>query len=309
VTPLAGTTDTNPNNNTATDTDTVTPAPTPLCIVKTPSATALPGCQSVSYTYKVTNTGSVTLSNVQITDVTNGSSSATITDPSTLAPGVTWTYTGAAITPSVNSSTVYGTTNIATVNAMAGGSPVTPASTEARVQIGGSPAPFGDHVQIGGSLPSGKLATAFGSAAALEFCFNPVANPGNTVATQFENSGTIIATSSGITPPSPAFIVVSNKVNDYDNSATNYFEGSVTSGMKFYADSTVNPLTGVLTGTSFGVNDLLYAHIFASQAAYQSGLPAVQDIKYSIGSAAINDSIGSLKEVGYVGTNGHGYVV
>jgi hypothetical protein len=103
--------------------------------------------------------------------------------------------------------------------------------------------------------------------------------------------------------------VVSDKSGDFDSSATNYFEGSVASGMKFYADSTVNPLTGSLTGTSFGATDLLFAHIFASQAAYQSGLPAVQDIKYSIGSAAIADVIGSLKEVGYVGTNGHGYVV
>lgn len=64
-------------------------------------------------------------------------------------------------------------------------------------------------------------------------------------------------------------------------------------------------------GGSFSTapNADLYAHIFASEAAFEAGLPAVQEIRYDTSGAhgmSLNDTIGSLKLIGYVSTNGHG---
>ena len=100
------------------------------------------------------------------------------------------------------------------------------------MQIGN--AASGDTVQIGGTAPTGNVFTDFGKAAVIEFNYSPA---GNTVSTAGQNSGSIIATSAGSTPPTPAFIVVSNSAGDYTAGATDYFEGTVKSGMNFYADS------------------------------------------------------------------------
>jgi hypothetical protein len=133
-----------------------------------------------------------------------------------------------------------------------------------------------------------------------------------------QNSGAIIATASGSTPPTPAFIIVDNVASDSTAGATLYFEGTVKSGMNFYADSTVNALTGAANpsnANSFAETlggNYLYAHIFSSEAAWQGGQAATQEIKYSVSGAAavdIGDKIGSLKVAGYVSTTNQGFAV
>ncbi len=137
---------------------------------------------------------------------------------------------------------------------------------------------------------------------------------GNTVSTAGQGSGSTIATSHGSTPPTPAFIVVDNVASDSTSGATLYFEGTVASGMNFYADSTVNPLTGAATGTDFSTaaSSFLYAHIFTSEAAFQAGQAATQEVKYSVSgayAADIGDKVGSLKMVGYISTTNQGFAV
>lgn len=105
-------------------------------------------------------------------------------------------------------------------------------------------------------------------------------------------------------------MLISNSASDSPTAGTDYFERLVTAGWKIYADATAS-LDGVPNGGSFSTapNADLYAHIFASEAAFEAGLPAVQEIRYDTSGAhgmSLNDTIGSLKLIGYVSTNGHG---
>ena len=142
----------------------------------------------------------------------------------------------------------------------------------------------------------------------MEFQFTP----GTAVATQSQGTGATIATASLGLPSSPAFVLVSNNASDSPTAGTNYFQGLASAGSKFYADATAT-LDGVLNGGAFSTvaNDHIYAHIFANQAAFLAGSVAVQELSYDVSGAhgmSLNDQIGSIKLVGYVGTNGNGYL-
>ncbi len=153
-----------------------------------------------------------------------------------------------------------------------------------------------------------NLFTKYGRAAGLEFEFNP----GTTVNTQSQGTGGTFATVSGLSPTSPSFILVSNNASDSPTAGTNYFQGLATAGSKFYADATAT-LDGVLNGGAFSTvaNDHIYAHVFANEAAFRAGSAAVQELSYDASGAhgmSLNDQIGSIKLVGYVGTSGYGYL-
>jgi hypothetical protein len=131
-------------------------------------------------------------------------------------------------------------------------------------------------------------------------------NPGNTVST----TTTGIATVSGTNSNTLAFIEISNNANPFASGASVYFEGAVTSGEKIFADATTNifsntAIAGGHFSTTAGAD--LYAFVFTSQAAFQAGSAPVQTMAYNTsGSQAmhINDTIGSLSVIGYVGSNG-----
>ena len=116
-------------NNTVTITNTYTPGggggapliPPLIKVIKTPSPTALTGSGSVTYTYTVTNPGTVALSNVSVTD--NKVSPVTyvsgdVNHDNLLEPGETWIYTSKT---NVDATT----TNTATAKGSANGNTAT----------------------------------------------------------------------------------------------------------------------------------------------------------------------------------------
>jgi len=116
-------------NNTVTITNTYTPGggggapliPPLIKVIKTPSPTALTGSGSVTYTYTVTNPGTVALSNVTVTD--NKVSPVTyvsgdVNADKLLQPGETWIYTSKT---NVDATT----TNTATAKGSANGNTAT----------------------------------------------------------------------------------------------------------------------------------------------------------------------------------------
>jgi hypothetical protein len=218
-----------------------------------------------------------------------------------LLSGATLNQTGAPSLPS------YGVTDVATATATSVGGTTVTASTSAHVAVVAS----GSGTSINTTPPAAgaNLFTTCGAAAELEFVFNP----GTSVATQSQGTGATIATASLGLPSSPSFILISNNASDSPTAGTNYYEGLVTAGSKIYADATTT-LAGVPDGGAFSTvaNADLYAHIFASQAAFLAGSPAVQELRYGTSGAngmSLNDTIGSLKLVGYESVTGHGYLV
>ena len=91
-----------------------------------------------------------------------------------------------------------------------------------------------------------------------------------------------------------------------------YFEGTVASGQKLFADAAINSLTN--TANSGSAADMstvaghgIVADIYTSQAAFLSeGTPVQVDTYNTSGSQTmhLNDKIGSLTLVGYIGSAG-----
>ena len=187
------------------------------------------------------------------------------------------------LSPSVDTNTVTATGN-------AGGTPVSGTATAT--------------VTVGAAAPSSttNLFSAFtGKANQLEFQYSP----GTNIATLSENSVAMVTTTNP-GPSSPAFILITDKAGDYDGTAKTYFQGTVSSGAQLWADASSSG------GFSTASGSFLYAHVFASQSAYNSAKNAVQEIKYDVSSAhsiALGDTVGSLKLIGYASTTNQGYLV
>jgi uncharacterized repeat protein (TIGR01451 family) len=158
------------------------------------------------------------------------------------------------------------------------------------------------NVSLNGSATTSSLSYQYGTSQTLEFTYNP----GNTVSTTTTGIGAVTGTNSS----SLAFIEISNNANPFASGASVYFEGSVTSGEKIFADATTNifsntAIAGGHFSTTAGAD--LYAFVFTSQAAFQAGSAPVQTMAYNTsGSQAMHfgDTIGSLSLIGYVGSNG-----
>ena len=109
-----------------------------------------------------------------------------------------------------------------------------------------------------------------------------------------------------------AFIAITNNTNPKASGAQVYFEGTVSSGQKLYADASINSLTNAPnTGTAAFMSTTagadIYADIYTSQAAFLSGAAPVQVDTYNTSgsqSMHLNDQVGSLTLVGYVGSTG-----
>ena len=163
-----------------------------------------------------------------------------------------------------------------------------------------------NNVSVNGTTPTGSLASLYGKAQTLEFTYDP----SNTVATKTISIGA----STGSNSNAMAFIVISNNANPNASGAQIYFEGTVASGQMLYADASINsltntPNTGAAAYMSTVAGHGIVADVYTSQAAFLAGAAAVQVDTYNTsGSQAmhLNDQVGSLTLVGYVGaTGGH----
>jgi hypothetical protein len=194
-----------------------------------------------------------------------------------------------------------GVADTVTVTGTTGGTTVT-ASDTAEIIVLGSP----NAVSVNGTSPTGSLTTLYGKAQTLEFTYNP----GNTVATKTVSIGA----STGSNSNAMAFIAISNNANPNAPGAQIYFEGTVASGQKLYADAAINSLTNAANSGSAAYMSTVAGHgivadIYTSRAAFLAGAAPVQvDTYNSSGSQTmqLNDKIGGLTLVGYVGaTGGH----
>jgi SdrD B-like domain len=197
---------------------------------------------------------------------------------------------------------VVGAADTVTVTATAPGNTTVSASDTKEVEVLASNC----NVSVDGSATTSSLSKVYGTAETLEFTYSP----GNTVSLKQVQSG--LATVSGTNSASMAFIEITNNSSPFASNASIYFEGSVTSGEKIYADATTNvltntPISGGHFSTTAGAD--MFAYVFVSQAAFKAGAAPVQTMAYNTsGSQAmhIGDTIGSLSVVGYVGaTGGH----
>jgi hypothetical protein len=166
----------------------------------------------------------------------------------------------------------------------------------------------GSGITLNGSAPTGDLPTLYGTADTLEFTYNP----GNTVS--LAAGSTALASVTGSNSNGLAFIELSNNANPFAAGSQIYYEGAVKAGQNIFADATLNPLTN--TANPAGSNHFstaagaeLFGFVFTSQAAFQAKGAPVETMAYATGSGhgmSLNDTIGSLKLVGYVGaTGGH----
>ena len=161
-------------------------------------------------------------------------------------------------------------------------------------------------ITVGGSAPTGNLASLYGTAQTLEFTYNP----GDTVS--LASGSTALASVSGANSQSLAFLEISNNANPFASGSQIYFEGSVTTGENIYADAALNPLTNIAnTGASSHFSTTpgaeTYAFIFGSQADFAAGDAPIQTMAYDTSGAHsmnLGDTIGSLKLVGYIGDQG-----
>ena len=164
-------------------------------------------------------------------------------------------------------------------------------------------------IQLGGTAPSGSLSTLFGAATKLEFAYNA----SNVVSVAGLQTG--IAQANGNNTSSMAFIEVSNSSNAFDSAAKQYFLGEVSNGAKLIADATTSIGNVAIPGGQFSTaaGQDLYVYVFADQNSYNAHAAAQQTIVYDTtganGGMHINDQIGSVKLIGYVGTTGQGYLV
>ena len=197
---------------------------------------------------------------------------------------------------------VTGVADTVTVTAKtSSGQTVTASDTKEVLVLGSS-----SNVSLDGSTPTGSLSSLYGTAKTLEFSYSP----GNTVSTKTISAG--LASVSGSNSSGMAFMEISNNSNPFASNAKIYFEGEVTTGEKIFADSTTNPLTNTAVAapnnhfdTTAGAD--IFAYVFASQQAFAGGAAPIQTMAYNTsGSKAMHfgDVIGSLKVVGYVGSNG-----
>jgi choice-of-anchor A domain-containing protein len=210
-----------------------------------------------------------------------------------------YAFTGTLPT-SLGSPGTNGVADTATVTASAVGTGTVSASDTAEIEVLGT----NTDVTTNGTAPTTSLSGTYGNAQTLEFVYNP----SNTVSTKT----TSIGASSGSNSNTMAFIAIGNNSNPNATGAQLYFEGTVASGQELYADAAINALTNTANSgaaafmsTTAGAN--IYADIYTSQAAFLSGAAPVQVDTYNAsGSQAmyLNDQIGSLKLVGYVGTTG-----
>ena len=165
------------------------------------------------------------------------------------------------------------------------------------------------NVTVDGAAPTASLSAVYGGARTLEFTYNP----SNVVALKQVQTGMAMVT--GSNTATTAFVLISNKNAPYATGATTYFQGTVKTGEKVFADATLNSLTNTPVAAANAHFDTtagadVYAYVFASQAAFLAGQAPLQGIAYNAsGSQAmhIGDQIGSLTLSGYVGTNG-GYL-
>jgi hypothetical protein len=192
-----------------------------------------------------------------------------------------------------------GVADTVTVTGTSGGTTVTASDTAEVIVLGAK-----SNVSVNGSEPTGSLSSLYGKAQTLEFVYNP--------STTVSTKTTSIGASTGSTPPSPAFIAITNNSNPNASGAQVYFEGTVATGQELYADASINSLTNTPnTGTAAFMSTVsgqgIFADIYASQAAFLAGAAPVQVDTYNTsGSKAMfaGDQIGSLKVVGYVGSTG-----
>jgi hypothetical protein len=196
---------------------------------------------------------------------------------------------------------VSGVADTVTVTGTSGGTTVTGSDT-AEIIVLGSP----NKVSVNGTTPTGSLTTLYGKAQTLELTYNP----GNTVATKTVSIGV----STGSNSNAMAFIAISNNANPTASGAQIYFEGEVASGQKLYADASINLQTNTANTGAAAFMSTVAGHgivvdIYTSQAAFLAGAAPVQVDTYNTSGSQtmqLNDKIGSVTLVGYVGaTGGH----
>ena len=195
---------------------------------------------------------------------------------------------------------ILGAADTVTVTATTTSNTTVTASDTKEVQVLAS----NSDITVNGTAPTSNLTKLYGTADTLEFTYTP----GNTVSLKQVQTG--LATVTGTNSNTMAFIEISNNANPFASNASIYFEGSVTSGEKIYADATTNvltntPIAGGHFSTTAGAN--MFAYVFTSQAAFQAGSAPVQTMAYNTsGSQAMHlgDTIGSLSLVGFVGASG-----
>jgi hypothetical protein len=164
----------------------------------------------------------------------------------------------------------------------------------------------GSGISLNGTQPTGNLPTLYGTAQTLEFTYTP----GDTVS--LASGSTALASVTGSTPSSMAFLEMSNNANPFASGGQIYFQGAVQSGENIFADATINPLTN--TANPSGSNQFstaagaeLYGFVFSSQAAFLAGNAPTETMTLATSSGhgmTLGDTIGSLKLTGYVGTTG-----
>jgi hypothetical protein len=192
-----------------------------------------------------------------------------------------------------------GVADTVTVTGISNGTTVTATDTAEVVVLGAK-----SDVTVGGTATTASLSTTYGKAQTLEFTYNP----STTVSTKTIGIGA----ESGSAPGTMAFIAITNNSNPKASGAQVYFEGTVSSGQKLYADASINSLTNTpntgsaaFMSTTAGAD--IYADIYTSQAAFLAGAAPVQVDTYNTsGSQAmhLSDQVGSLTLVGYVGSTG-----
>lgn len=163
---------------------------------------------------------------------------------------------------------------------------------------------------MNGTAPTGDLASLYGSAQTLEFTYNPGDN------VSLAPGSAALASVTGSNSGGMAFIEISNNANPFAASSQTYFEGSVQSGEKIFANAMINPLTNTATASgsdlfSTASGSKLFGFVFSSQAAFDAHSAPVQTMTYGTSSNSamhIGDTVGSLKLAGYVGSTG-GYLV
>ncbi|WP_158926621.1 SdrD B-like domain-containing protein [Acidisphaera sp. S103] len=195
---------------------------------------------------------------------------------------------------------ILGAADTVTVTAATTANTTVTASDTKEVQVLGN----NSDISVNGTTPTSSLTKLYGTADTLEFTYTP----GNTVSLKQVQNG--LATVSGTNSNTMAFIEISNNANPFASNANIYFEGSVTSGEKIYADATTNvltntPIAGGHFSTTAGAD--MFAYVFTSQAAFQAGSAPIQTMAYNTsGSQAMHlgDTIGSLSLVGFVGASG-----
>ena len=191
-----------------------------------------------------------------------------------------------------------GVADTVTVTGSTAGTTVTATDTAEVVVLGSK-----SDVSTNGTTPGSSLVPTFGKAQTLEFTYSP--------STVVSTGTTSIGSSTG-SSGSMAFIAITNNSNPKASGAQIYFEGTVATGQKLYADASINSLTntpnsGAAAFMSTTAGAGIFADIYSSQAAFLAGAAPVQVDTYNTsGSQAmyLNDQVGSLKLVGYVGSTG-----